>query len=169
MGFPPQYLAPLAAGLAGAVAWDLWARRIPNAVSLAIGILGLGAQLANGGLRGVLAGMAAAAIVVAALYGFWVRGGLGGGDVKLAAAVAIWIGLADLPVYALATAVAGGVTAAVCGLLSRRQARLEIGANLTLAVLERRVPVVAPTGAGRVSVPYGLAIAAGAAVVWWRG
>jgi Flp pilus assembly protein protease CpaA len=105
---------------------------------------------------------------IALLWIFWRRGGIGGGDVKLAGAVAIWIGPQSLPMFWLAGAFAGGVTALICLLASRHTARAEIRQNLTLAVLQQRMPDVKPAAAGRVSVPYGVAIALGAAFVWWH-
>lgn len=163
------HLIPLAATLVVAVVWDLRVRRIPNLLSGAAAVAGLGATLWDGGLLGVLSGVAAGGATVAVLFSFWRRGGLGGGDVKFAAAVAMWVGLSGLPIFWLATAVAGGATAAVCLLASRKPARLEIRANLTIAALHQVIPSVSPTTAdGRVSVPYGVAIALGAAFIRWH-
>jgi prepilin peptidase CpaA len=167
--FPLVHLAPLAAALLIAVAWDVGWRRIPNAVCGAIAVSGLGVQFWDAGALSALAGLGAAVTTTALLYPFWRRGGIGGGDVKLAAAVAIWVGLRSLPAYWLSGALAGGVVAAICGLASGRSVREEIRQNLTLAALHKRMPDVAPAAAGRVSVPYGVAIALGAVVVWWRG
>jgi prepilin peptidase CpaA len=158
----------LAAILVAAVVWDLRVRRIPNLLSGAAALVGLGAAFHDGGARALLSGVAAGAATIAALYTFWRRGGLGGGDVKFAGAVAMWVGLGGLPVFWLATAVAGGVTAAVCLLASRTHARVEIRANLTIAALHQVIPSVNPATAGRVSVPYGVAIALGAAFVYWH-
>ena len=103
----------MAAILVAAVVWDLRVRRIPNLLSGAAALAGLGAAFHDGGARSLLSGLAAGAATIAALYTFWRRGGLGGGDMKFAAAVAMWVGLSGLPVFWLATAVAGGATAAV--------------------------------------------------------
>ena len=141
-------------------------RRIPNLLSGAAALVGLGAAFHDGGARALLSGVGAAVATLAALYTFWRRGGLGGGDVKFATAVAMWVGLGGLPIFWLATAVAGGATAAVCLLASRTHARTEIRANLTIAALHQVIPAVDPATAGRVSVPYGVAIALGAAFVY---
>jgi Flp pilus assembly protein protease CpaA len=166
---PFAQLAPLGACLTAAVVWDIKSRRIPNTVSGLVAVMGLAAQLWSGGAPEALSGIAAGVIVVAALFGFWNKGGIGGGDVKLAGAVAIWMGLHCLPIYMLATALAGGATSAVCWLRSQRSVRDEIRVNLTLTVLQGSVPSLAPAAAGRISVPYGVAIVAGAAFVFWRG
>lgn len=141
-------------------------RRIPNLLSGAAALVGLGAAFHDGGARALLSGVGAAVATLAALYTFWRRGGLGGGDVKFATAVAMWVGLGGLPIFWLATAVAGGATAAVCLLASRTHARTEIRANLTIAALHQVIPSVDPATTGRVSVPYGVAIALGAAFVY---
>ncbi|HEY4185528.1 MAG TPA: A24 family peptidase [Polyangia bacterium] len=156
----------MAATLVIAVVWDLRVRRIPNLLSGAAALAGLLGAYGDGGFLALLSGLGAGAATIAALFTFWRRGGLGGGDVKFAGAVAMWVGLSGLPVFWLATAVAGGATAAICLLASRAPARLEMRANLTIAALHQVIPSVSPATAGRVSVPYGVAIALGAAFLY---
>jgi prepilin peptidase CpaA len=144
-------------------AWDLAKRRIPNLVTGAVAVLGLVAQLVDRGWLSAASGLAAAVVSVALLYRPWVAGGIGGGDVKLAAAVAIWVGLESMIRYALAVAAAGGVVALVMYFSSRKAVRQDVKTNLTLAALQQTLPTVEVRAAGRASVPYGLAIAAGAA------
>jgi Flp pilus assembly protein protease CpaA len=167
--FPVLHLVPLAACLFTAVIWDLWARKIPNSVCGLVAVTGLGVQFWDGGALAALAGLGAGAGTIALLFSFWRRGGIGGGDVKLAGAVGVWVSLSSLPIFWLASALAGGVTAAVCLLASRGTVRREIRYNLTLAALHQTMPDVSPATAGRVSVPYAVAITLGAAVVWYRG
>ena len=168
MSFPIAYLhlVPLAVCLVLAAAWDVGRRRIPNAVTGAIVASGLGVQFFDRGALAALAALGVGAVTIAALYPFWRRGGLGGGDVKLAGAVAIWMGPSSLLVFWLATAVAGGLTALVCLMASRAAVRREVRANLTLAALHQTIPSVSPRGFGRVSVPYAVPIALGAAFAW---
>jgi len=158
------WLGPLGLGLAVAIVCDLRARRIPNVVSitlLAAAVVVRG--LHQGGLAAV-SGVGAAALVVAALYRPWLMGGIGGGDVKLAAATAAWVPFGRLHWFALCAAAAGGVVAVVYYFVARPGARAEIRANLTLTVLHNELPSVPSHRAGHPSVPYALAIAAGAAV-----
>ena len=169
MTFPVAHLIPLAVFLLIGVIWDLRWRRIPNIVCGAIAVAGLGAQFWDVGIVSAFCALGTGVATIALLYVFWQRGGIGGGDVKLAGAVAIWVAPRSLPVFWLAAALAGGVTAAVCWAASRGPARREIAANLTLAALQQGIPQVQPGGAGRVSVPYAVAIAAGAVTVWFRG
>jgi prepilin peptidase CpaA len=167
--FPAAHLIPLAVCLLLAVIWDVRVRRIPNSVCGAIAVGGLGVQFWDAGALAALAGLGVGIGTIAVLFVFWQRGGIGGGDVKLAGAVAIWVGPWSLPAFWLSAALAGGAVALVCLLASRQAARREIRQNLTLAALHQMMPDVTPGASGRVSVPYGLAIALGAAFVWWRG
>jgi prepilin peptidase CpaA len=81
---------------------------------------------------------------------------MGGGDVKLLAALAIWTGLGDLIDLLLATAIAGGLVAAI--LLAARYAAKRIASagsdepfyNGPIRVLQKDAPM-----------PYGVAIAMG--------
>ena len=151
-------------GLAVAIVCDLRARRIPNTVSAALLVAAVVVRGLNQGGLAALSGVGAAALVVAALYRPWLMGGIGGGDVKLAAATAAWVPFGRLHWFALSAAVAGGLIAVVYYFVARPGARAEIRANLTLTVLHNELPSVPSHRAGLPSVPYALAIAAGAAV-----
>jgi prepilin peptidase CpaA len=164
MVMPVRLLGPLGLGLILSVVCDLRKRRIPNAVSAWILISGLTVRGFEQGAGALFSGVGAAALVVAALYRPWLLGGIGGGDVKLAAATAAWVPFGRLHWFALSTAAAGGLVAAVCYLVARGAARAEIRANLTLTALQNELPTVPSHRAGHPSVPYALAIAAGAAV-----
>ena len=84
---------------------------------------------------------------------------------KLAAATGAWVGLSQLVWFALAGALAGGVVAVVCYLFAPAAARADVRANLVLAGLHGELPPdVASHRKGQVSVPYAVAISAGAAV-----
>lgn len=163
------HLAPLAVGLLAAVVWDVAARRIPNQLCAVIAAGGLVSQIAASGFLAAANGLAAGTLAVALLYPFWSRGGIGGGDVKLAGAVAIWIGLSRLPMFCLAAALAGGLVAFVAFVRSSRAARAEMQANLLLTAVQGTAPMISRTARGRISVPYGVAIAAGAAFTFLKG
>jgi prepilin peptidase CpaA len=126
-------------------------------------LIGLGMRGYEGGVRAFLSGMAAAAILVVVLYRPWRGGAIGGGDVKLAAATGAWVGLPLLLWFSLATLVAGGVVAGFCYLLARAPARAEVRANLIIAAVHGDMPRVPSHRKGHLSVPYAVAIAAGAA------
>jgi prepilin peptidase CpaA len=136
---------------------DLVSFRIPNWISLA-----LVAGFAGGAAAGMSAGlpMNAVALDVAVGAAAFVLGAvmfalrwIGGGDAKLFAAVALWLGWPALPTFVAATALSGGGLALL--LLSLRSATLR--------------PLVATGPAWFVrlaepgeSAPYGVAIAIGA-------
>jgi prepilin peptidase CpaA len=173
MSLPLPHLVPLGVALAWACVTDLRRRRIPNAVTVAVLVSGLVVRAVDAGsghrLLAVLSGLGASTLVVMALFRAWSAGGVGGGDVKLAAAVAAWAGLDKLVCFALATAVSGGVVALVCYLAARAAVRGDVRNNLTLAVLQGRFPSI-PSERGReASVPYALAITVGATVALLLG
>jgi len=163
---PLPHLAPLWIGLAAAVVADLRRRRIPNAISAFVLFAGVAVRAIDGGPWQALSGVGAAALVVAALYRPWLMGGIGGGDVKLAAAVAAWVPFSQLHWFVLSAGATGGLFAAVYYFRARAPARAEIRANLTLTVLQNELPSVPSHRAGHLSLPYSLAIASGAAVVF---
>jgi Flp pilus assembly protein protease CpaA len=167
MTLPLPHLAPLALGSCLAVFWDVRRRRIPNLLCGFVFLSALVVRAVDQGALAALSGVGVAALVVAALYRPWRLGGIGGGDVKLAAATGAWVGFSQLPWFALATAASGGVVAMVCYFLGREPARAEIRANLTLAVLHNELPAVPSHRAGHLSVPYAIAIACGAALAFF--
>lgn len=156
--------AVLVALLGAAAASDVARHRIPNALSVAVAVTALAAQLLSGGLLGAASGIAAGLLAGALLFPAWTRRAVGGGDLKLGVAAAVWVGLPGLPRYALASAVAGGLIAACCWAASTRAARRAILANLV--ALRSGVATSVPIGAadGRVPVPAGAALATGAVV-----
>ena len=105
----------LIGGLAGIVAADVRAWRIPDALSLPLVVLGLVSATIPGAAQ---ESFLHAAIAAALGYGLFVavetgyrrlRGheGLGRGDAKLAAVAGTWCGPAGLPAVILGAAVAG--------------------------------------------------------------
>jgi prepilin peptidase CpaA len=165
MRLPILHLAPLALGLAWAIVCDLRRRRIPNAVSAFVLLSGLTMHAINGAWLDLLSGAGATVALVLVLYKPWRAGGIGGGDVKLAAATGAWVGLSHLIWFALAAAVSGGVVAAICYLLAPPATRADVRANLLLAGLHGEMPPeVASHRKTHVSVPYAVAIGGGAAV-----
>ena len=166
MPLPLLHLGPLAIGLAVAILYDLGWRRIPNAISGFVFLSAIVLRAHDQGGWAACSGVGAAALVVAALYRPWLMGGIGGGDVKLAAAAAAWVPFARLPWFVLSGALAGGFFAAIYYARARAATKAEIRANLTLAALQNELPSVPSHRAGHLSLPYSLAIAAGASAVF---
>lgn len=143
--------------MAFAASSDLLTMRISNRVSilLAIGFGGLAA--ATGMPFGAILGhLSAAALVLAIGFAFFARGWIGGADAKLAAAAALWLGWGGLYDFFLCTSLLGGW--------------------LTLALIEFRQCVLPPLLVGSAwierlhrtdgGVPYGIALAAAALVIY---
>jgi prepilin peptidase CpaA len=98
--------------------------------------------------------LASFAITLAAGTLLFSRGWMGGGDAKLLAAASAWFGLAQLAWYIAAVAMLGGVLTLI--LLPLRRLRPASEADGGWRGLKR----------GR-SIPYGVAIAAGALATAW--
>lgn len=130
--------------LFAAAACDIAERRIPNGLVLTLVAIGLarilwGLATGEGALTpGADAAGALATFAVGAVL--FHLGLVGGGDVKLVAAAALWLGAAAVWPFLLVTAVAGGALAVL------------FLVRAALAGLARDA---------RPSLPYGVAIAAG--------
>lgn len=137
-------LAGLGLLLAAAAVSDARRYVIPNALCAAVALLSLPYWWASGAAfwPGYALQVGIALAVFAGFAALFAAGLMGGGDVKLIAALALWLPIGELVQMIAAIAVAGGV--------------------LTLALLARHRLQRRP---GRPEIPYGLAIVAGAALV----
>ncbi len=143
--------------MAFAASSDLFTMTISNRLSLALaGGFFLLALVTGMSLTAIGMHLAAAALVLVVCFGFFSQGWIGGGDAKLAAATALWFGFDYLLDYLVYASLFGGV--------------------LTMLLIQfRRLPLPGPlarqtwilrlheTGGG---VPYGIALAAAALVVY---
>jgi prepilin peptidase CpaA len=143
--------------MAYAAASDLLTMLIPNRVSLAL-VAGFVVLAATGSMTWgeVSVHLAAGLAVLAATFTLFALGVIGGGDAKLAAATALWIGFDGLPDYLLAASILGGIlTLAILAVrahpLPRRIARLPFALHLHDA---------------RTGIPYGIALAGAALIVF---
>jgi prepilin peptidase CpaA len=99
-----------------ASAFDVHQRRIPNLLTVTVGVAGCFVQLASGGLGGAVSSLAGAGVGFALFFPLFALGGMGAGDVKLMAALGAWLGPEGAVWTALYAAIAGGVMAIVVGL-----------------------------------------------------
>lgn len=149
--------------LVGTLAWAavndaLWFR-IPNAVPIAILALYPLYLLVGGQGLAQLHWALALALGVFLIGAFmFSRGWMGGGDVKLLAALALWAGPARFPELIVMTSIAGGVLALVAFLPGRAAALSWLAMNLRIAL---QLPEAPRTATGRRTIPYGVAIAVG--------
>ena len=143
--------------MAVAASSDLLTMTISNRISivLAVGFFAL-AAMSGTSLPEVLSHVGAAALVLAVTFVFFIRGWIGGGDAKLAAATALWFGFDYLLNYLVYASLLGGA--------------------LTLLLLQFRTVPLPPLLARQVwlqrlhqkdgGVPYGIALAVGALLVY---
>jgi prepilin peptidase CpaA len=143
--------------MAFAASTDLFTMTISNKVSVAL-VIGFFVLAAVMGMSAadMLSHAAAAAAVLVVTFAFFARGWIGGGDAKLAAATALWFGFDHLLDYALIASLFGGA--------------------LTLLMIRFRL-VPLPERLARQEwitrlhkldggVPYGIALAAAALVIY---
>ncbi len=107
---------PTVAVLGIATFTDLRSRRIPNWLVLPFLVAGIAVSAWLHGWHGVgqsLGGIALGAVLFGILFAM---GGMGMGDVKLAAAIGAWIGPAQLLLALVITGLAGGIMALAWGL-----------------------------------------------------
>ena len=116
----PLVLAAVALSGSAAAAIDLRTRRVPNQLTLAIGVLGL--TLAASHVTGVTVTGALAGCVLGLLLMLpgHVIGATGAGDVKLFAAIGTLVGPMHIVVAFIYTAIAGGVLAVIVAARRRR-------------------------------------------------
>ncbi len=152
---------------------DLRTRRIPNALTFGAALAGLLFQFVTGGVDGL--GHAALGWLAGALIfivPFALRG-LGGGDVKLLAALGAWLGPTDVVWLSLYTGVAGGVMALV---VSARYGYLRTALrNVKLLLTHWRVagieavPAITLENSAGPKLAYALPILTGmVATIWLR-
>jgi prepilin peptidase CpaA len=147
----------LPGAVAFAAAMDLFTLTIPNRISLAmLGAFLPAAFLAGLGPAEILSHLGAGALLLCVGMGLFFAGWFGGGDAKLMAAIALWVGFDTLFEYVLYTAIAGGMLAtAFTSLRSVPLPRVLLGEAWALR-LHRRDS----------GIPYGVALAAGALLVF---
>jgi prepilin peptidase CpaA len=143
--------------MAFAASSDLLTMTISNRVSLILiaGFFALAVATGMGATE-VAWNVGAAAIVLVVAFGFFARGWIGGGDAKLAAATALWLGFDHLLPYLLYASLFGGALTLL--LVQFRMAPLPalLARQEWLQRLHRK-------DAG---VPYGIALAAAALAVY---
>jgi prepilin peptidase CpaA len=150
-------LTVLPAAVAFAAAMDIFTMRIPNRISvvLVLAFFPL-AFLAGLSLWEVAAHVGAGVLMLVIGFGLFACGWFGGGDAKLMAAVGLWVGFDALPLYLLSVALAGGMIAgAFSAVRSVPLPSFLLGQPWALR-LHRQDG----------GIPYGIALAAGALIVF---
>lgn len=145
------------AAMAYAAASDLFTMTISNRVSLLlVGAFAVIAPATGMGLHEIGLHFAAGFLVLAMTFIMFARGWIGGGDAKLAAAIALWFGFEHMTTFLMLAALFGGWL--TMGLLEARNQPLP-------RFLEREAWAVklhrVDTG-----IPYGIALAAAALLTY---
>jgi prepilin peptidase CpaA len=156
-------------GVLLAAAWtDFRSRRIPNALTMS----GLGVALLLRGIVGadaVIDGLVGALLAFVLTLPLLMLGVMGGGDAKLLMAIGAFMGPRHFLWAGILIAVIGGMMAVLDA--GRRGVLLPVLFNCGQilkhwATLGRRGANRSFTSVGALTIPYGIAIAAGA-LLWW--
>lgn len=173
----PQVIGelPLLALLMWAVVEDFRSRRIPNALTLGLALSGLAMSLTAWGRVSPAQSLLGLMVGFALPFVFFALRAMGGGDVKLCAALGAWMGPGAVLWMLAVAALAGAVLILFQSLWQRRLAALfrstwMVTVNL-LSLGRLGVRQVLETGpalsSSRASVPYALPIAIAAVLTLW--
>jgi prepilin peptidase CpaA len=144
-------LAFFPAIMALSASMDLITYTIPNPIclTLALGYLVLAAPLGVS-VDEILLNISCALVILAIAFAMFNLGWIGGGDAKLAAATALWLGWSSILDYGVSAAIYGGILTLI--ILSARMAPFPEAFG--------RFAWVARLHNGNAGVPYGIALAA---------
>jgi prepilin peptidase CpaA len=167
MSMTAALLPPFTAAVAlGAGVMDVYTRRVANWLTLPALLGALVLQYCLGGVHAFALALLAAVVAGGIFLVFFMAGGMGGGDVKLIAAIAAGIGLPDTGALLVLTALSGGAMAIVLALRHGRLRNTVMNVG-TIAIhhcnsgLEPH-PELHVYNPRTLRLPYALAIAAGA-------
>lgn len=107
----PRIATVLCAALVVAVVTDIRSQRIPNFLTFSVILIGIGFHAVTGGVDGLLFSLGGFALGLGVLIIPYLLGIMGGGDVKLMAAVGACLGVDLAFASFLYTCLAGGVYA----------------------------------------------------------
>jgi prepilin peptidase CpaA len=165
--------ARMAALLIGACACitDWRSRRIPNVLTFGAAIAAFVVFAVTGGLKGLSWSVAGWLVGCLLFLPWFLLRGMGGGDVKLLAALGAWLGPAHIVWVALYAAVAGGVLA-VAVALYRGYLRAMVRNVWNLLMFWRLAgiqphPELTLASAASPRLPYAFPIMAGAVTALW--
>jgi prepilin peptidase CpaA len=155
------------AGIAVASVTDIRSRRIPNRLVVWLALLGLVFGVISLPVSvGLLRALVSCVLGFALWIPFYALRMLGAGDVKLFAAASCWLAPSQVLSAALLSAFAGGILSVV-GLVLAHGFALTTFRITHLARDPRMLATPLPVAPGRKTLPYGVAMAIGLAVVAW--
>jgi prepilin peptidase CpaA len=159
-----ETLALFGAGIAAVT--DLRTHKIPNWLTVSMAAAGLGGSLYLSGWAGLTQSATGLLVGLGVFFIPYMMGGMGGGDVKLMAALGALLGMTRVFWVALYGALWGGLLALIVLFAKKRPdiaGRFIIGLKLVLvsggkAGKEILLPEENVTEAKRLYIPYGVAI-----------
>ena len=145
------------AGMALAASMDLLTMTIPNRLCLALSVgYAILAIFAGIPSQDILFNLSCGLAVLGLTFGLFSFGWIGGGDAKLAAATALWLGWGYVLSYGVTSAIYGGVlTVAII-----------IGRRINLPAALARQVWIARLHNPNSGVPYGIALAAAGIAIY---
>lgn len=168
---PNQFIIPVLALAAAACITDVTTRRIPNVLTFGAAAGALMVRGALFGMSGVFEGGAGWLTGFVLLFPLFFVRGLGGGDVKLVAALGAWFGPGDALWLALYTAVVGGIIgtayALARGYLRTALSNLGVIGNHWFYSGFQAVPGITLDDTERPRLPYAIPIFLGTMVTLW--
>ena len=151
---------------------DLRTRRIPNRLTLGAAAVAVAFHTATSGWTGLTSSTGGWLAGLALFLPIFALRGMGGGDVKLLAAVGAWLGPAQVVWVALITSIAGGILGVAVALTHGylRTALSNVGALLTHWRLAGRIeplPAMTLEGSASPRLAYAIPIAIGTVMTLW--
>ena len=150
---------------------DLRTRRIPNLLTFGGAALAIAYSIWVSGPAGLITSVGGWTVGAALFMPMFVLGGMGAGDVKLAACLGAWLGPMTALFLALYSAIAGGVMAVAVALATGYFKQAVSNVWLLLAhwrvVGVRPLPELTLEGSRGPRLPFALPIAAGAIAAMW--
>jgi len=142
--------------MAYAAASDLLTMTIPNRLNgLVVAAFGLYAVGAGLGWPELAEHLGAGALTLTVTFSLFAFGLIGGGDAKLAAATALWLGFGHLAEYLLVASLLGGIL--TLAILYVR--------TYPLPAFTNRLPFAVHLHDAKTGIPYGIALAGAALLV----
>ena len=150
---------------------DLRTRRIPNVLTFSFAACALLFHLITGGWNAAAWSLGGCLLGAVLFFPMFALRGMGGGDVKLLAAIGAWLGPGQVAIVALATSIAGGVLGLIVavgyGYLRTALSNLWMLLTHWRVAGVRPLPAVTLQGAKGPRLAYAVPIAIGTVVTLW--
>ncbi|MBI4358327.1 MAG: prepilin peptidase [Candidatus Omnitrophica bacterium] len=156
-------MALVISGIVIAIVTDWRMRKIPNWLTFSLVVLGFGLNIFEGGIAGFEKSSLGFGVGILLLLLPFHSGGVGGGDVKLLAAIGSFLGPVLIFKVFLASAIFGGLFALVFALKRKKLGQIwsHIKAKIFYLLITKKVLLESDVAKERFFIPYSLAIGCG--------